>query len=401
MKQINKKAIIIGCGIAGPTLAIALNKIGIESEIYEAESKPSNFGLLSLTTNGINILKMIDVYKDVQVDDTAGVFFYNHAGKNIFTNDFGSWLKEQYGSGMIIIRRERLIHALIKKAISNGTKIEFGKKLSDVNETEDKVIATFEDGTNVEGDFLIGCDGLRSKTRAHVLSDSSSSPVYSGIVVVGSELDPNTKHDMVPNAFHMTLAKQTLSGCSVETNNDLVWWSYVPYPEELIKTELKNITPEQWTKKLLDLHKDDTKIRELIKLTKDDYVKIPIYDLPHLDTWHKGRICIIGDAAHATSPHIGQGAAASMEDAIVLAKCLRDIPDLDESFTKFEKLRKPRVEKIVKESQTSAKFFLRRDPLTKLFARIMMFFTLRDSNFRKRQNWIFSYKIDWDKKIPI
>ena len=125
MEQNNKKAIIIGCGIAGPTLAMALNKAGIESEIYEAESQTSNFGLLSLTTNGINILKMVDVYKDAQVDDDAGVFFYNHTGKTIFTNDFGRWLKEQYGSGMIIIRREKLIHALTQKATSNGTMIEY------------------------------------------------------------------------------------------------------------------------------------------------------------------------------------------------------------------------------------------------------------------------------------
>ena len=161
----SKKAIIIGCGIAGPTLAIALHKIGIESEIYEAHTAQSNFGLLSLTTNGINILKMIDVYKDVQVDDTAKVFFYNNKGKTLFTNDFGSWLKELYGSGMIIIRREQVVAALIKKATTNGTKIEFGKKLVDVKEINEdrKIIAYFEDGTDTRGDFLIGCDGLRSK----------------------------------------------------------------------------------------------------------------------------------------------------------------------------------------------------------------------------------------------
>ena len=224
-------------------------------------------------------------------------------------------------------------------------------------------------------------------------------PTYSGTVVVGSELDHHTQHNMASNAFHMTFGKQTLSGCSVEANNNMVWWSYVPYPEKLIKTELKNTTSKQWTQKLLSIHKDDPRIVELIKSSKDDYVKIPIYDISHLDTWHKGNICLIGDAAHATSPHIGQGAAMAMEDAIVLTMCIRDIPNLNESFKKFESLRKKRAEKIIKEAQTSARFFLRRDPVTRIFSRIMIFLTLRDSNFRKRQNWIFSYKPDWEDTI--
>ena len=70
-------------------------------------------------------------------------------------------------------------------------------------------------------------------------------------------------------------------------------------------------------------------------------------------------MCLIGDAAHAPLPYIGQGAAISIEDAVVLAKCLRDIPNIEESFAKFESLRKGRAEKIVKESQKSAKIYLK------------------------------------------
>ena len=392
-----KKAIIIGCGIAGPTLALALNRAGIDSEIYEAHKRPPNFGLLSLTSNGINVLKMLDVYKSITVDDSAKIFFYDHSGKNIFKMDFGGWMKEKFDSGMIIIRRENLIHEMAQKVISIGIPIEFGKRLADVKETDEKVTAHFEDGTCAEGDFLIGCDGLRSKTRDVIMPDAPL-PEYSGTVVIGSEMGKTTDHNLESNAFHMTLAKNTLCGASVEADNNMVWWSYVPYPEESIKTELKNISDEQWTKKLLEFHKDDTQIRRFIKMSRD-YVKIPIYSIPHLDTWHKGRVCLIGDAAHATSPHIGQGAAASMEDAVVLAKCLRDISDYEQSFSKFESLRKERVERIVKEAQKSGKIFLRSGILGKMVARIFLKIGLRESTFKKGQNWIFSYKVDWNEKI--
>ena len=396
-KNSRKKAIIVGCGIAGPTLALALNCAGIDSEIYEAHKKPPNFGLLSLTSNGINILKMLDIYKSINVDDSAKIFFYNHSGKNIFKMDFGGWMREKFDSGMIIIRRENLIHEMIQKVSSIGIPIEFGKRLVDVKETDEKIMVHFEDGTCAEGDFLIGCDGLRSKTRDVIMPDAPL-PEYSGTVVIGSELGKTTDHNLESNAFHMTLAKNTLCGASVEVDNNMVWWSYIPYPEESIKTELKNISYEQWTKRLLEFHKDDNQIKRFIKMSKD-YVKIPIYSIPHLDKWYKGRVCLIGDAAHATSPHIGQGAAASMEDAVVLAKCLRDISDFKQSFVKFESLRKERAEKIVREAQKSGKIFLRSGILGKLVARIFLKVGLRESNFKKEQNWIFSYKVDWNKKI--
>ncbi len=396
-KKDKKKVIIVGCGIAGPTLALALNRAGIDSEIYEAHKKPPNFGLLSLTSNGINILKMLDVYKSINVDDSTKIFFYNHSGKNIFKMDFGGWMREKFGSGMVIIRRENLIHEMTQKAISIGMPVEFGKRLVDVKETDEKVTAHFEDGTCAEGDLLIGCDGLRSKTREAILPGAPL-PEYSGTVVIGSELGKKSDHSLEPNAFHMTLAKNTLCGASVEADNNMVWWSYVPYPEESIKTELKNISDEQWTKKLLEFHKEDDQIKRFIKMSRD-YVKIPIYSIPHLDKWHKGRVCLIGDAAHATSPHIGQGAAASMEDAVALAKCLRDVSDHEQSFTKFESLRKDRVERIVMEAQKSGNIFLRSGILGKIAAKIFLKVGLRESNFKKGQNWIFSYKVNWDEKI--
>ena len=395
----DQNAIIIGCGIAGTTLALSLEKIGVKSTIYEAESSSPSFGILSLTANGLQVLKFLDIFEDKDnINEEAKIFFYDDKGKTKFSMAFGKFLMDTFGSGMIILRREELINFLIKKVESKRIPIQFEKKLVHVKETEDKVTAYFEDGTSAEADFLVGCDGMKSKTRKTVFPKSNS-PIYSGYVAVATELPKGTKHDFSDYAFHMTFGKQTFSGSIVDNNGHRTWWSYLPFPESSLKTELKKVSNSEWTKKLYQIHKDDPKIQEFISLSKEDYIPIPLYDLPHLETWHSEKVCLIGDAAHGTSPHIGQGAAISMEDAVVLAKCIRDIQNLDESFEKFEQLRKPRAEKIVKEAQNTGKFVLMKNPVKRRFSKILLSLTLSASAFKKRQNWIFSYKIDWDEKI--
>ena len=399
MNEKNKKAIIIGCGIAGTTLALSLERIGINTTIYESESSPPSFGILSLTSNGLQVLKLLDVFEDKdEINEEAKILFYDNKGKTKFSMNFGKFLVETFGSGMIIIRREELINFLIKKVESKGISIEFGKKLVDVKEMENKVTAYFEDGTSVDADFLVGCDGMKSKTRKTVFPKANS-PTYSGSIAVATEITNGAKHDFSDYAFHMTFGKQTFSGSTVDNNGNRTWWSYLPFPESSLKTELKKISNSEWTKKLLEIHRDDPKIKEFIKLSKGNYVPIPLYDLPHLETWHNEKVCLIGDAAHGTSPHIGQGAAISIEDTVVLAKCIRDIPTLEKSFEKFEQLRKPRAERIVKEAQNTGKFVLMKNPIKRWFSKILLSLTLNVSSIKKRQNWIFSYKIDWNEKI--
>ncbi len=87
----------------------------------------------------------------------------------------------------------------------------------------------------------------------------------------------------------------------------------------------------------------------------------------------------------------------AMEDAIILAKCLRDIPNWNNAFEKFEKLRKERTEKIVKTSEQSGKFMTSTNPIGKLFRRMLLPSLIK--SYAKRLDWIFSYKIDWDEKI--
>ena len=394
----NKKAIIIGCGVAGPTLAISLYRIGIDSKIYESSKSSQSFGILSLTSNCIEVLKLLDVYDQLHADDSAKIIFYKQKGKKIAVMDFGNDIKKLNGEGAIIVKREELIQKLIEKSVSNGTTVEFGKKLVDIIESENKVTAIFEDGTKEEGDFLIGCDGVHSNTRSITFPDAPS-PTYTDTVIVGADISESIEHPLDTNAFHMIMGKQTYFGCTILSDNRVTWWTYIPFKEELIKKELRIMSDKEMTKKLLKLHKDDYHVTsDFIKASNEKYVKIPIYEIPHLPTWHKNSICLIGDAAHAISPHIGQGASMAIEDAAILAKCIRDIQNLDSAFEKFERLRKKRVEKVIKLASQNGRMLAVSNPIKRMFRGIMLSIMLKRSSVGP-MGWLYSYKVNWDEKI--
>lgn len=100
---------------------------------------------------------------------------------------------------------------------------------------------------------------------------------------------------------------------------------------------------------LIELHRDDHEpIPTIVAATDGGIGRFPIYDLAALPTWHVGRVVLVGDAAHVMGPHTGQGSAMALEDAMVLAMCLRDVPDVAAALATYERRRRPRVERVVK-----------------------------------------------------
>ncbi|MGI9565768.1 MAG: FAD-dependent oxidoreductase [Nitrosopumilus sp.] len=399
-EQKSKKAIIIGCGIAGPSLAIALKRAGIDSAIYEEHDTRYNFGLLSLTPNTFHVLDILGVSdavleKGYQVD---GVNFYSSNGNSMGRMGSTSEMQERYGSGTVMIRRMLLNKILCDKAESLGVKIEWGKKLKNIEVIEkQKVLAHFEDGTKIEGDMLVGCDGIHSKTRTLMMPDFPEL-TYTGTVLVGGIIDDSMQVSLTPNTYHMTFGRNLHFGNLVEESGDKIWWTYVPYPEDSVKNRTK-IPWDKWEKKILTLLQDDHEIvRKSVEMTRETLLYLPIYNIPHLPTWHKGLVCLIGDAAHAISPHAGQGATMAIEDTVVLAKCLRDKLDIQDAFVLFEKIRKRRAEKVVKVAQQLGNIFSMTNPVQKWF-RNKVTLPLFIKRGLKPADWIYSYKIDWDEKI--
>src|SRR5690606_25600530 len=129
------------------------------------------------------------------------------------------------------------------------------------------------------------------------------------------------------------------------SNHDEIWWfNNIAQTTEPKRHELNGAELADLKNRLLALHANDPEpITSIIQAAHSIEI-YPIYDIPFLQQWHQGHICLIGDAAHATAPHIGQGASLALEDTLVLAQCIRDFPDLPTAFARFQSLRQARVQ---------------------------------------------------------
>lgn len=400
MGQSNKKAIIIGCGIAGPTLAMALQKCGIESTIYESRKSPADhIGLFFyLGTNGVNVLKTLGIEEKIREmgHSCKTSIFKNHNGKSIAEVDESEYGKK-YGTTSIVIKREAFQKAMREEAKSHGIKIEWDKKLENVTTDTDNntVTAHFEDGSDVSGNYLIGCDGIHSKTREIILPNGPK-PKYFGNVAAGAITQKNTKQPRNELTFHF--GKKAYMIYFVSNENEIMWGAHLNVDEKSLP-EIKSMPPEKWQQRISDLFdKDANYIRDFIK-NENNISRVPLYDIEFLPTWHKELICLVGDSAHATTPHAGQGASIAMESAMVLAKCLRDIPDTQDAFARYQQLRKNRVEKMIAMARRSGGMFTTTNPIGKAIRNAMSPFMIKLAS--KGFDDIYGYKIDWNEKITI
>lgn len=390
METTKKRVLLIGCGVAGPALAMFLQRVGFTPLVYEGHPEPDNETgfFLNLAPNGVAVLEELGLKDQVlaQGTPTKRTVFQNHRGKQLAENP----------ETMILIKRGLLTKVLREAAIGRGIHVAFGKRLTDIEIAgSSPVRACFEDGTEAHSDVLIGCDGIHSRTRRAVLPHAPE-PRYLGVIDSGGF----TRNSSAPSSdgiMRMTFGKSGFFGYQKAPSGEVYWFENFAQETEPDRKQLAAIPDEAWRTRLLDLHRDDhASIAEIIRST-EEIGKWPNYEMPPLPTWHKGPVCLIGDAAHAMSPSAGQGAAMALEDAMVLAMCLRDVSDTRGAFEAFERLRRNRVEKIATDARrnsdqkgpTNALTRTIRDWVLPLFLRMGV----------KSAQQTYAYRINWNEKV--
>ena len=392
-------ALIIGGGIAGPILAIALRRAGIAATVSEARRERADHAgsWLALMPNGVNALKTLGIDGALGKDaiPVSGIAFQNAAGKRL-----GGLNRREdasrYGAGSVIMKRWQLHRALHEEALRQGLQIELGKTLTEIAVAGDGVTARFADGSSATADFLVGCDGIHSRTRQFVAPDAPP-PTYTGVTGFGGFSRP-----MPPLPFtgemEMIFGKQAFCAYFVTPNGEVYWFDNLPWPREPTREELEAVSDGERRAQLLALHRDDPPpFPEIVRATEGDIGAWIVHDLPPLPVWHRGPVCLIGDATHATAPHGAQGASLALEDAVVLAKCLRDLPTLDEAFATYQGMRKERVERQARQARRTGQQNLVSNPIALwLRDRLMPFFLKRGAG---ATDWLFDYRIDWDAPV--
>jgi 2-polyprenyl-6-methoxyphenol hydroxylase-like FAD-dependent oxidoreductase len=398
----SRHALIIGGGIAGPALALFLKKAGISSAVYEGYPYTEGVGGgLSLAPNGMNVLDELGLAETVKARGTVALenCFRSETGRVLARINNGS---KKYGQPAVSLRRADVHEVLAQEMQRQGIAVAYEKRLTNISETSDheKVIAHFADGRDAEGDILIGADGIHSQTRQSVLP-ASPKPAYVGIIGIGGFVPLSVVPDLTDRdrqSLNFTFGHRGFFGYGGARPDEVMWWSNLWREKELTKEELNDLSVETVQQEMLSIYDGyHEPIPRLIAHT-GPLVKLNVYDIQTLPAWHTGRVVLIGDAAHAVSPNAGQGASMALEDAMYLAKVLREAQgDHERAFERFERERKPRVERIVAEGRRRSSDKKSVSPFESVLrnAMLALFFNL----FGKRsQDWLYRYRIDWDAR---
>ena len=385
-----KKTLIVGGGIAGPVLAMFLKRIGFDPIVYEGRPEPNDEAgaFLNLAPNGLDVLSALGVREEIEVagTPTTAIAFYNHCGKQLGENP----------EKTVLLKRGALNRGLREAAMRCAVPIKFGKRLTGVEVTAQRtVVASFEDGTEAEGDLLVGCDGIHSRTRCSVFPNAPE-PRYTGVLDCGAftRLPGLGSSDGV---MRMTFGKEAFFGYQVVPSGEIYWFQNFHQTAEPEGDELRAIPSAEYKQRLLGMHREDhAPVTEIVRSTEDLIDRWPLYEMPPIPKWHEGPVCLVGDAAHATTPHVGQGASMAIEDAIVLAKCLRDVADTEDAFSTYERTRKKRVEKVVEMARRMGNQKSPSGPFGRMARDLVLPIFLKMGV--KATEPVYAYRVDWNEK---
>jgi len=339
--------LIIGAGIAGPALGAFLCRVGFTVSLCESRHGPAadEGAFLGVAPNGMSVLEALGV-ADAVCDAGSiclGLDFLDARGRVVGRIDTGAAV-ERYGSPLVLVRREDLHQTLLEVAERAGVTLHFRRRLRHIEPSEDGARALFDDGSEIVADLIVGCDGIRSTTRALVLPDAPA-PVFLAQADVGGY----GRADDAPLGVRrnvMVFGRRAFFGAFRREDGE-VWWFQNGGPAEASTAT----GDEALRQRILAAHADDPSwIADVVRSTPRIHGPWLLHDIAMMPRWHSGRVCVIGDAAHACSPSAGQGASLALEDAMLLARCLRDEPAA-EAFSCFELLRRDRVERIVRQSR--------------------------------------------------
>jgi len=337
------RVLVIGGGIAGTATALALRKAGFDVEVYEAhpDSAEDLGAFLTLASNGMRALAQLDASPAVTAlgFPLTSMRVLDDRGAELAQVPLGEAADPVLRYRCL--RRGDLNAALQAEAARRGIGIRHGTRLASVEDEPGGVTAHFTDGTTATGDLLMGADGLNSTVRRLLAPDVQ--PLYAGQRVFYGYTGAAPLSE--PEArITMVRGSAAAFGYAVSPEGETYWFARVA-GEPLPADELADGTPAAWRDLLVPLlRKDVTPAADIVAATGDDVMVTNATEIPTGSPWHSGRTLLIGDAAHAASPATGQGASMALEDAVVLAKSLRDAPDTETALSLYEELRRPRVE---------------------------------------------------------
>ena len=334
---------IIGAGMAGLTTGIALKKFGHQVTIYEQTEKILPVGAaISLWSNGVKCLNYLGLTDQVsklggQMDNLA---YVDGLTGDVMTQFSLYPLIEEVGQRPYPVSRAELQNMLMDEFGHDN--IHLGKKMLSMQQNDHDVTVCFADGTEITTDLLVGADGTHSITRAYVLGEYVERR-YAGYVNWNGLVDISA--DLAPaDQWTTFVGEGKRASLMPVAHNRFYFFFDVP-----LEAGLENNRSEY--KKLLKSYFDGwcSQVQNLIdSIDEQKTNRVEIHDIEPFADFYKGRVVIVGDAAHSTTPDIGQGGCQAMEDAIYLARALQiNTLGVEDALKRYQNKRNERTAEMV------------------------------------------------------
>ena len=345
----NLKAIIIGAGIGGLTTAIALKRAGYQIEVYDRvkELRPVGAGI-SLWSNGVKVMNWLGLGDEIQKIGGEMNRMTYLSKENELLNDIDLLpLIDQVGQRPYPVSRSELQSMLLEQLGKEYVKLE--TKCIGAKEEGNQVTAIFEDGSTATGDVLIAADGVRSVLRNYV-TQQQPEPRYADYVnwngLVDASPELADKHSWV---IYVGDGKRA---SMMPVGGDRFYYFFgVPMAKGTV------VEPKDRRDELAGLFQGwPEPIQNLIQqLNPLETNRLEIHDLDPLEKLARGRVVLVGDAGHATTPTLGQGGCQAMEDAEILCRYLVTTNiSVEDALQRYEAARKERTARLVLKARQRA-----------------------------------------------
>ncbi|MFI2209341.1 FAD-dependent monooxygenase [Streptomyces sp. NPDC020141] len=344
------KALVIGAGIGGLTTAAGLLRQGIEAEVFEARPSPGRLltgGGFMLWHNAFLALRRIGLDEAVAADAVRMRFheFRSDSGRRLARWELDGPTRE-CGAPACALRRSSL-HRVLTEAVGEH-RIRPGRRLTGYAQDADGVTARFADGSAARGDVLIGADGLRSTVRATMRRGFEPPPRYSGYTAWQAITRLPGESTAPTGTFFNLWGRGGLRFLYCRLNESEVYWDAVT--SDRAAAGIDTVGRTRGAALAAAYRRWPEPVGRIIASTEEEAIlPVAIHDRPPGGGWSRGRVVLVGDAAHPMTLNLSQGAGQAVESGVVLADLLgRSEPGaVPETLRRFESARRARCAEMV------------------------------------------------------
>lgn len=388
------RILIAGGGIGGLASAIALLQRGFQVEVFEQSEQLREFGAgIQISPNGNRVLDALGVLSSLQALScnaaSKEIRLWN-TGQTWKLFDLGGESIRKFGYPYLTVFRPDLLRALADEVRRRAPDcIHVGAKVQGYQETEQGIALTLADGRTFYGDALIGADGVHSRVRQALFG--ADEVLFSGMVawraLIPMEALPDRFNRSVainwigPGGHVVHYPVQGARMMNFVGTLEGAQWSGPPYNALA--------THDECAMAFCGWHED---VQEMIAHAPS-VTKWALCGRRYLDTWTKGRVTLMGDACHPTLPFLAQGAVHTLEDALVLARCL-DKHEIPDALVRYDEMRRPRAHKMMRGAADNTSRFHNEALRTPEAAQEFVEREWKEQAISDRYDWLFSYQAD-------